>query len=140
MSNLGMGVMINMLCGADRGSEILKECIGKIISKVYLKDDALFFEFSDGDKIKVYDDGQSCCESRYMRTDDDLAYYAGATLMNITLENAPDVKMEYDTHEVQFLHVKTSKGSFTMSSHNEHNGYYGGFYIVIKREGKGGGR
>ena len=39
-----------------------------------------------------------------------------------------------DCHEVQFLEVKTSKGSFTMSSHNEHNGYYGGFSIEVRPE------
>ena len=42
-----------------------------------------------------------------------------------------DVEEEYETHEVQFLEIKTSKGIFTMSTHNEHNGYYGGFAIVV---------
>lgn len=37
-------------------------------------------------------------------------------------------------HEVQFLHVKTSKGSFAVSNHNEHNGYYGGFNVEASLE------
>lgn len=37
-----------------------------------------------------------------------------------------------DVHEVQFLVVHTDKGDLTMSSHNEHNGYYGGFSIEAR--------
>ena len=32
-------------------------------------------------------------------------------------------------HEVQFLNIETSLGIITFETHNEHNGYYGGFYI-----------
>ena len=27
---------------------------------------------------------------------------------------------------------KTDSGEFVMQNHNEHNGYYGGFYIVAR--------
>ena len=66
-----------------------------------------------------------------MRTDDTLADYVGATLVDCELRDAPTTEVEHgDTHEVQFLAVKTSAGELVLSSHNEHNGYYGGFAMV----------
>jgi hypothetical protein len=129
--NLGMGVMIGLLSGNQESVEAFRSVLGKtIIALVLGEDEALHFTFDDGSKLKLHDDGQSCCESRYMRTDDRLEDYIGSTLLNAEVRDAPTEAGEYgDEHEVQFLVVTTSKGAFTMSSHNEHNGYYGGFLI-----------
>ena len=54
---------------------------------------------------------------------------AKAGMLGAEIKEAPSIPTEYDEHEVQFLEVLTSKGGFTMASHNEHNGYYGGFLI-----------
>lgn len=131
MSQLGMGVMLGMIYGNADSVNAFKSSMGKTIAALSLgDDDALHFEFSDGTKMCLFDDGQSCCESRYMRTDDDLTHFIGATLVDAEIKDAPNVEDdEYGEHEVQFLEVKTSKGCFTMASHNEHNGYYGGFSI-----------
>lgn len=132
MGQLGLGVMIGQLFGGDRGAPV-RAAIGKEIQSVTLgDDDALHFVMADGTKFRIYDDGQSCCESRYMQTDDKLDEFAGAKLTGIEIKDAPDVEGEddYGDHEVQFLEVQTDRGVFTMSSHNEHNGYYGGFHIV----------
>jgi len=92
--------------------------------------DFLMFEFDDDTNLRLADGGQSCCEHRYMRTDDDLNEYAGAVLMDIEVASAPDQEDEWgEVHEVQFLNVHTDKGVFQMANHNEHNGYYGGFWI-----------
>jgi hypothetical protein len=134
MSQLGFGVMINMLCGADRGADLLKAAIDekRKITDVRLEDNALHFTFKDGSKIRIWDDGQSCCEHRYMTTDDDLKHYVGGTIRDVELADAPGTSGEYgEEHEVQFLRVKTTKGTLVVESHNEHNGYYGGFYIRI---------
>ena len=62
-----------------------------------------------------------------MRTDDDLGYYIGSTLTGAEISDAPSVPNEYgEEHEIQFLRISTSRGVFTVSNHNEHNGYYGG--------------
>lgn len=130
MSQLGFTVMLNALCGNADSVDVFRASIGKEIKELTLgEDDALHFVFTDGTKMKLFDDGQSCCESRYMRTDDNLADYIGATLLEAEVKDAPDVEDDGEVHEVQFLEVKTSKGCFTMASHNEHNGYYGGFSI-----------
>jgi hypothetical protein len=136
--SLGFGVLMHGLTGNTRTVTSIQESLGKVITTVELSsDDALVFTFEDGTRLRLWDDGYWCCEHRYMTTDDDLPYYQGATLMNIELRDAPDVepKDEYDEcHEVQFLVVTTNRGTFSMASHNEHNGYYGGFAIVATTE------
>jgi hypothetical protein len=48
------------------------------------------------------------------------------------LQDASERPDEYGIHEVQFLIVDTDRGSFTCETHNEHNGYYGGFLVVCR--------
>ena len=130
MGQPGVGVLIGMLGGNADSVAAFTGAVGKTIAGLTLgEDDALHFVFDDGSKMKLYDDGQSCCENRYMRTDDNLADYVGAKLLGATIKEAPSIEAEYDEHEVQFLEVQTDRGVFTMASHNEHNGYYGGFLI-----------
>ena len=126
----GFGVMIQSLGGNERTLNAIKLSLGKVIKKVSIDENELVFNFTDDTKLRVYDDGQSCCEDRYMRTDDDLSDFVGSTLMDFELKDAPNIEDKYGEHEVQFLDVKTSDGIFTISNHNEHNGYYGGFWVV----------
>lgn len=129
-SQLGVGVMLNYLGGNAETVAAIRGAVGKTIRQVVLRDDELRFTFYGGSKLTLYDDEQICCESRYMRTDDDLKAFSGAKFLGIEVKQAPDVFDEWITHEVQFLEIQTDRGVFTMSSHNEHNGYYGGFSIV----------
>jgi hypothetical protein len=114
--------------------------IGKTIVSLRLDDDTLYIAFADGSKLTLFDDGRSCCETRYMRTDDNLAEYIGGRLLWAEVKDVPELigfwkdDSEYGDHDVQFLEITTSKGSFVMSNHNEHNGYYGGFCIEAKYE------
>ena len=135
-NNLGLGVMIKMLSGNEQTYNSVHESLGKTIKKVWLDEDndQLRFEFEDGTKLIMWDGGQSCCEHRYMRTDDDLNEYAGSVFMDVELKEAPDQDAGGEVHEVQFLDIKTDKGIFQMANHNEHNGYYGGFYIEARLE------
>ena len=128
----GMGVMLGMLGGNEQTVNAVKSSLGKKIKKVWLDEEAnkLKFEFNDKTCLEMYDAGQSCCEERYMRTDDDLTEFEDATLLDFELKDAPNAPHEYCDHEIQFLDVKTDKGIFQLANHNEHNGYYGGFWIV----------
>jgi len=126
---LGLGVMIKSLGGNEETVNAAQTSIGKIIEKVSLEGNKLVFNFTDGTGLKMFDDGQSCCEYRYMSTDDDLNEFKGATLLDFELKNVSNIENEYEVHEIQFLDVKTSNGVFQMANHNEHNGYYGGFWI-----------
>ena len=132
MSQTGIGVMISNLAGNASSVAAITNATNKTIALVELADDELQFTFADGSKIGLYDDGQSCCEDRYMTTDDELKDFAGSVLLDAEVSEAPSIEDEYGEHEVQFLNIKTSIGVFTMESHNEHNGYYGGFAIRAK--------
>ena len=129
----GISMIIGELNGDGDEMDALVESFNKQISKLTLKDDELVFTFKDGTKIKLTDMGQSCCEARYMRTDDDLSYYVGATLLDAEIKEAPNEPDEDGDHEVQFLEIKTDRGGFTIANHNEHNGYYGGFAIEASK-------
>lgn len=130
MSNLGIGVMLHWLSSNEPTVTAVKSALNKKIKSVKLEGERLKFIFDDDSTLQLWDDGQSCCESRYMSTDDDITYYIGAKLTGFELKEAPEIENEWGSHEVQFLEVQTDKGVFTISSHNEHNGYYGGFAIV----------
>lgn len=78
MTNEGMGVMIHALSGAGHESgKAVRSAIGKRIVAVALVSDVrgladeLRLSLDDGATLVLWDDGQSCCEARYMRTDDD---------------------------------------------------------------------
>ncbi len=129
MPNLGVIVMLGMMSSNKDTVEAIQGALNKELVALSLKDNVLHFEFKDTSKITLWDDGQSCCENRYMTTDDDLKSFVGAVFLDAELAEAPSIPGEYGEHEVQFLKIKTSKGVFTMETHNDHNGYYGGFLV-----------
>lgn len=130
---LAMKVMLDMMLGynAEQTYRILQPAIGRNIVKLYIEDNRLSFLMDNGKGFHLLDDGQSCCESRYMTTDDSLEHFVGATLTGIEVRKGPLVEDEWaDVHDTEFLLVHTSKGTFTVVNHNEHNGYYGGFSLL----------
>jgi hypothetical protein len=99
------------------------------IEHVRMEKDRLEITFSDG-QLVIWDDGRNCCENRYMTTDDDLSSFVGAKLLGYEAVAVDDTKTEYDEcHEQMFVKVETTKGTITLVTHNEHNGYYGGFDV-----------
>lgn len=131
----GIGVLINRLGGNEETVKAVQGCLGKAIASVKIEsDENLVVVFTNEGKLTLRDDGQSCCESRYMRTDDDPKSIIGAELTSIELREAPSVSEQYSEHDVQFLVLITTKGNFVCSNHVEHNGYYGGFSITASYE------
>lgn len=136
----GMGVMLHMIF--DDGKETaaaIAATVGKRIALIRLDrsqeqwpEDNLIFRFEDGSGVRIYDDGQSCCERRYMTTDDDLQAFVGAKFIGAAEQAAANQPDDWGEHEVAFLIVTTSLGAFTVETHNEHNGYYGGFWLVAR--------
>jgi hypothetical protein len=127
----GLGVLVKQLSSNSETTNAIKASIGKTIDYARIHEEKrLELQFFDGTTLLVWDGGQSCCETRYMRTDDDLPWLQGSELLGLEVRDAPVSEGEYgDTHEIQFLIVKTTKGDVTIANHNEHNGYYGGFYL-----------
>lgn len=101
---------------------------GKPIEAIEVSDDVLRIQ-AGGGAITIKDTGQSCCEHRYMHTDDELPYYVGAKLVGLELRDGP-AEESGEPKECQFLLIQTDKGTITIANYNEHNGYYGGFWIV----------
>lgn len=113
------------------GHEFLKHYNEKIVSATF-GEEALVLVLASETVLTIGDGTRSCCESRYMRSDDDCAMLVGKRLRGVVLKAAPDVVAEGgECHEVQFLEVQTDEGCFTACSHNEHNGYYGGIHVQI---------
>lgn len=108
-----------------------KKFIGQVItSATFDGDSAITLMF--GDKgIVISDEGQSCCEHRYMDVQDDISYLIGKTYLGWELgEYTNDDDDEWYVHDIQFLNINVSDYTLQVSNHNEHNGYYSGFYIV----------
>jgi hypothetical protein len=102
----------------------------KIIGLEIDDENRLRLTFEGGLQLLLWDNGQDCCEERYMRTDDDLTTFVGAHLLGIeVVDTVKTTENDYEMHETQFLRVLTSKGILVLSNHNVHNGYYGGFDI-----------
>ncbi len=111
-------------------------CYGKMIQWIELESlvpdgptgEMLVFMFTDGARLAISDAGQQCCEHRYLSADGDtFDHYMGANLVGLELKSAPD-----GDEDIVFLDVLTSAGTFTLSAHNEHNGYYSGFDIIAR--------
>jgi len=105
---IGIGAILGRLSGNKESDELFSSKIGKTIESLKIENDELRFSFvDDSEPIKLFDDGQSCCEHRYMHTDDDLEYYVGATLQGAEVADGPGGEDEYgEEKESQFLKVR----------------------------------
>lgn len=103
------------------------------IASAKVDDDRLRIEMSGGAVVELKDEGQCCCEHRFITCDDQLADIIGAQLLSIRYkEFKRTTDGEYgEEHEQVFIDVVTSAGTITLCTHNEHNGYYGGFDLVV---------
>jgi hypothetical protein len=131
--NLGLGVMIQMLGGNEETVNTLKGSVGKKITQVELIDNIIKIDFEQGG-IEIYDNGQSCCESRFITTDDEVSDLVGKKFTSVELAEAPDIEYTYGQHDVQFVRVHAEDTVVVFETHNEHNGYYGGFWIVAREK------
>lgn len=129
--NLGLGVMINMLSSNEETINSIKSSIGKEIQDISIVENELKIDLPDFTLI-IWDNGQSCCEHRYMKTDDDLNSFIGEEIIGFELKNSNKTGDEDYPHEIQFIEIKTNKSVISFSNHNEHNGFYGGFSISAK--------
>lgn len=132
----GIATMLHKIFGDKKTIEALKASIGKKIIAAKVDKNRLVIEF-DAERLVIKDDGQCCCESRYMSCDDDFTPHIGAEIVDFELKDGPTTESEWgEPHEIQFFEVKTTRGAFQVVNHNEHNGYYGGFAVYARLENK----
>ena len=121
----------------DAGEAVTAKFVGRTIIAVALTDEKLTLTFEGGKQIVILDDGQDCCESRYMTTDDEVSSLVGHKLRHIEAKEGPDAEADDDgCHEIVFVEVGTDDGCITLVNHNEHNGYYGGFGLTVTEVSK----
>jgi hypothetical protein len=106
-----------------------KELIGQTLRHAALRDNVLYLTFADGRVAELRDDGQSCCETRYLTSDDALDSFTGADLRAVEVRGGGCSEEGSGFHEIEFLVITTTIGAITVATHNEHNGYYGGFAL-----------
>jgi len=114
---------------------IQQNCVGKKIRDICLddNDNVLRVDFADGYKVQLWDNTHECSEERYMSTDDKLQDFIGATWIEAEIRDGPTTDDNWnEVHDIQFLLISTSKGTFTLETHNKHNGYYEGFEVVMR--------
>lgn len=130
MSALGIGVLLQMLGGGSPKNP--SEFYGRKIASATLEHDVLRLKFDDGTGARIWDDGQLCCESRYMTCDDDLSKLVGGVLQRVETKPGPETTDECcGAHEQVFIEIGTDECFVTLCTHNEHNGYYGGFGLSM---------
>lgn len=130
MSWPGIRVMIHGLTGGtEHGAS---EYYGRTVTVASLKDNVFRLSFSDGKTIELTDEGQSCCESRYITTDDTPADLVGKMLRAVEVKGGPDEPAEYGHHDTAFVEISAGDTTVTLVTHVEHNGYYGGFALNIR--------
>jgi len=106
--------------------------LGLVIKEASIEDNRLIIEFENDSRIVVEDKGQSCCEDRYMSTDDDLSSLIGRKFRNIEGKCSDyEISDDCGTHEICFVEVSTDQNFVTIVNHNKHNGYYGGFDMRV---------
>lgn len=82
--------------------------------------------------MEIFDDGQLCCEGRWISTEDDVTQLVGAKLLAINVVDGPFSDIDEDIKELAFVIIQTTRGQLVLNTYNEHNGYYGGFDVVTK--------
>jgi hypothetical protein len=118
----------------DRTQSVIDMAKGLEMREIEIDGNLLVLSFVDGSKLKLWDDMQNCCEHRYMTCDDELEHYKRLVFMGAELRDGPNISEpdDYTVHNQQFLLVDTTLGAFTVATHNEHNGYYGGFGLAAE--------
>jgi len=116
----------------EQGENDVALLLGREIASAKFEDDTLSLAFTDGTSAQLWDGGQSCCETRYVTTDDDPVTLVGNCIVSITTKPGPCEDVDYTVHEQVFVEVQTTGGFITLVTHNEHNGYYGGFSVRVK--------
>ena len=128
----GIGVLINRMC--DEGFDI-ESYVGQRITDAEINDnEQLVLSFGDR-KLFIYDAGQSCCEYRHMSTDDEIRDLVGRKFLDVVEKEYISQDDDYDCHEELFMEVRAEESWITLVNHNEHNGYYGGFWLRIDDNG-----
>jgi hypothetical protein len=126
----GQHIYLDSYRRAERDLKLSKH-YGQRITSATMTEEQITLALENGKRIAIRDDGQSCCEHRYMTTDDDIQSLVGHLLIRIEEKPGPGEGDDSGEHETVFVEIATETGFVTIVNHNEHNGYYGGFSVGV---------
>lgn len=110
-----------------------QEYYGNIIRGAHFFESKIILFFTD--YIVAIEDKQSCCETRYFHTDDNIADLIGKHLNRIEQKNTVYGKDD-DTYgnvtAITFLEIQAGTDCVSFAAYNRHNGYYGSVNIEIE--------
>ncbi len=99
---------------------------------------------TDKQMIKLLiDNQQNCCENwGYFMSDDNLEYFIGADIYDITVTDTALNTKKLNEHipygiedgGIMFVNIITDKGVLQFTAYNAHNGYYGHIAYVISEQ------
>lgn len=94
----------------------------------------IFLSNTNVDNISIHiKDSITCCEKRYFVMEELSFSIIGHKILDLEILPAKIVTEESGfTHEINFLKIDTTNGSFRINAHNESNGYYTGFNLIIE--------
>ena len=110
---------------------MLRKHVTQQIRSITLSDKELVIT-TDRGRI-AFTDKKHDTQGNYIRTDDALHDFVGAYFLSAILKGWDSLPSDF-THDVQFLEVVTTNGSLSICSHNEHDGWYCGFDVVVTGE------
>ena len=113
-----------------------QEYYGKRIIAAKYDKSTIYLLLEDG--CIAIDDRQSCCETRYFHTEDNLQDLVGHRLAKIEVKcggngpaPAPRWPRDY-VREISFLEIQAGHETVTFTAYNIHNGYYGSCNIEVE--------
>ncbi len=117
----------------DGDNQDFEKFYGMRIEKASFDGGSILLDMGNDIVIEIYDDRQSCCEKRYLNVhSDELQTLGGDTLRSIGVKWTTQKDDAGDYHEVAFCEIRTEDNTVSFSTHNEHNGYYGGFDLRVE--------
>lgn len=108
---------------------------GRTVIAADISENEFRLSFEDGARIMIWDDGQSCCESRYLTTDDDLGDLIGKKFWYVETKPVEVQEDGDESHEIVFVEIGYEDDHITLASHNRHNGYYSGATLRLTELG-----
>ena len=116
----------------EQGLDLTRFYAQEITEAKLVGDNEFRLVFQDGATLTIHDAGQKCCDHRYITCDDDPKSLVGGKLYRIELKEGVNNAGKYgDYNDTMFVEIATDKAFITLCTHNEYNGYYGGFDIVL---------
>ena len=110
--------------------EKCQELVGREISAIRVEENIVVLDL-DGGTVELGCEGDCCAYAFF--SDLEVASDLPAVITKWDDDHTEEGDAEHDSvRDTRFVKIKTTKGYIDFSLHVDHNGYYGGWYFIIK--------